>query len=204
MLLTDLRAAELKATAAGGVDQAPGLVAGRVLEGRAAGLGASGCDSSRAAAMRSISAPIALGSPGVPRSGRRRRSRLQAAPSGGMNSELARGQAGPAAPSGTRRRNRRGCRAPRAHRRRRSSARTADGARNAAQEFEPAIPASRAVEETRMPLAPPPQRIVVAAAPRLRKRLAEPHDHARHPAVADDQVRAEPERHHRRAPHIWH
>ena len=50
-----------------------------------------------------------------------------------------------------------------------------------------------------MPLAPPPQRARVAQHLDPGERLAEPHDHARHAAVAHDQVGAEPERHDRRA-----
>ena len=60
------------------------------------------------------------------------------------------------------------------------------------------MPASRAVEETRMPARA--RRRSAASPPRpldLGERLAEPHDDARHAAVAHDQVGAEPQRHHR-------
>ena len=49
-----------------------------------------------------------------------------------------------------------------------------------------------------MPLAPPPQLQRRRIEPLdLGERLAEPHDDARHAAVADDQIGAEAERHHR-------
>ena len=63
----------------------------------------------------------------------------------------------------------------------------------------PAIPASRAVDETRIPLAPPPhlQRHLVQPLD-LRKCLAQPHRDARHSAVANDHVGTETKRHDRR------
>ena len=69
----------------------------------------------------------------------------------------------------------------------------ADRARDAAQEFEPAdAGVARRRWRRGCRIAPPPH--AHALPPRsldLRERLAEPHDHARHAAVADDQVRAE-------------
>ena len=63
------------------------------------------------------------------------------------------------------------------------------------------MPASRAVEETRMPLAPPPhshgRRVKLRD---FGERLAEPDHDAGHAAVADDHVGAEPERHDRHRP----
>ena len=60
------------------------------------------------------------------------------------------------------------------------------------------MPASRAVEDTRMPLAPPPQRKRGLVDPLdRRERLAEPDDDAGDSAVADDEVGAEAERHDR-------
>ena len=60
------------------------------------------------------------------------------------------------------------------------------------------MPASRAVDETRMPLAPPPQRRLFSSSCSIfGERLAQPDHHAGHAAVADDQVGAEAERHHR-------
>ena len=65
--LGDLRVADGQAAAAGGVDQLPGLVAGRILEGRAAGaaLRSAGV-ASRFSVILSISAAIAAGSPARP------------------------------------------------------------------------------------------------------------------------------------------
>ena len=60
------------------------------------------------------------------------------------------------------------------------------------------MPASRAVDETRIPLAPPPQRRVVSSSRSIfANGLAEADDDAGNAAVADDEVGAEAERHHR-------
>ena len=62
----------------------------------------------------------------------------------------------------------------------------------------PAIWASRALLATLIPIAPPPARTPVAGLDMdVAERLGQPHHHAGHAAVADDQVRADADRQHR-------
>ena len=67
VFLADLGGADAKPAAAGLIDQLPGLVAGRILEGRAAGLATGPAGWLRGCATSSsMRARIASGSSGVP------------------------------------------------------------------------------------------------------------------------------------------
>ena len=126
MLLGDLGIADLQAAATGRVDQLPGLVPRRILEGRAAGAAAQ-----RLARLALGGDPVHLGADrgGIARhareQARRRRSRPRAARCGDRCSRSARpARSRRVAVAQDERRNRPGCRRPRGHRRRRSSARS--------------------------------------------------------------------------------
>ena len=135
-------------------------------------------------------------------SARRRRSRPRAGSNGGRCSRgRAAGSVINVAVGQRRRRNRRGCRPPRGHRRRRSSARSRRPCRGCRAGTR-ARRCRRRARSRRRGCRSPRRRIRATASRRtstVANGLAEPHHHARHAAVAHDQVRAEPERHDRRA-----
>ncbi len=125
MLFRHLRAAERHSAAAGGVDQRPGLVARRVLEGRAAGAAAQrlrflarGGDAVHLGADRRRDRRACRGT------SRRRPPRRRAVRYGDRCSRAARAAIPRPRPSAARASPRPACPAPRGHRRRRSSARS--------------------------------------------------------------------------------